>query len=159
MASREDSRSGLQVNQLGARRARIFYIMSATVWSATLLWWGITERGAILAQGPALLAWVALVATASLLPLKGWQSAPFAADDPICTAAALVFAPLTAGLIVFIGAMDLREVRGGTTVAKAFWNRTQLSLGWVLGSLAAHLLVNSPSHSTLIIPLPSSSRR
>jgi signal transduction histidine kinase len=98
-----------------------------------------------------LAVWTALIAVVNLLPLEGWESAPFVADDPICAAAAVVLAPAETALVVFLGAMDIRELRHETSLGKSIWNRSQLSFSWFLASWVVHRLSpHNPSAPELL---------
>jgi signal transduction histidine kinase len=87
-------------------------------------------------------AWTVLVALTGFVPL-GRESGPrLAMDLPLLLAAAFAFHPLTAGLIAFAGATDIRELRQQISLTRSFWNRAQTSLSVmaasaVFGSIAS----------------------
>jgi len=137
----------------GSRLARFVFIAVILGWISFLTLAGVSDRTGLARDFPTLLVWTIAVAGVNLLPLKGWQSAPFAPDDPIALAAALVFSPVYTALILFLGAVDPRELRHGTSLTKALVNRSHVSLGWFLGSAVAHAAVQDPRSSDLIIPL------
>ena len=49
-------------------------------------------------------------------------------DVPMAVAAALIVAPIEAGLIGFVSAFDFREFQGTITLTKAVFNRSQTGL-------------------------------
>jgi signal transduction histidine kinase len=54
---------------------------------------------------------------------------------------------------MFIGVFDSREFRGQISVAKAVFNRSQVSLAHLLASLVVHRLVRTPATSSILVPL------
>jgi signal transduction histidine kinase len=79
-------------------------------------------------------AWTVLVALTGLVPL-GKESGPrLAMDLPLLLAAAFAFHPLTAGLIAFAGATDIRELRQQISLTRSLWNRAQTSLSVMAAS-------------------------
>ena len=137
------------------QHTKILYSMLTIVWLPVLVWWAIAEHDAMIHELPTLISWGALMAAVNMLPLRDGNSAPFAADDPVGTAIALMFPPLTAAILVFIGAVDPRELKGATSPSKALCNRTQVSICWWLGSMAAHAFAAQRS----LLPHPASSSR
>lgn len=87
-----------------------------------------------------LLVWVALVAVAGLVPLGGDKGPSLAMDLPLLLAAAFVFDPFVAGLIAFLGAVDIREMRREISLLRSVWNRSQTSLSVMAASLVFGLL-------------------
>lgn len=99
-----------------------------------------------------LLPWVLVLSVVNLLPVRGWK-ADMVADWPIQLAALLVFTPLEAGILGFVGAFDRREFRREITFSKAMFNRSQVAVVNFVVSLLVHTLLASPTSSALIIPL------
>lgn len=153
MSATEASRRASEADGHGRVHARPF------LWSFTLSWISLlgflvfAKRETLAWDFRTLLAWVLLDAVVNFLPLKGWQSAPFAADDPVILAAALIFPPTEVAIIIFLGASDPREFRRGTPLSKLLANRSQLSFCWFMGSLAVHTLTSIPTQSSLLFPL------
>src|SRR5712691_11435010 len=50
------------------------------VWVTVLAYLAFADRTRILSDFPAMLGWIILGAVVNLIPLRGWQSAPFTAD-------------------------------------------------------------------------------
>jgi signal transduction histidine kinase len=97
--------------------------------------------------------WIILGGLVNLIPLEGWQSAPFAADEPIALAVAFLFSPLETALIMFFAAFDPRELRGEVSLGKSLWNRSQISCAWLVGSLVAHLFTSNAEVTKATIPI------
>jgi signal transduction histidine kinase len=135
------------------RDLRLVWWSFIAIWLAVLVILTISSGSVIASDSPRMIGWVLLAAVFNLLPVEGWQSAPFSADDPILLAAALIFTPVEAAMITFAAAMDPREFKRQTTLAKSLYNRSQLSLSWFLGSLAAHLISKQPPLGAILLPL------
>jgi signal transduction histidine kinase len=75
-----------------------------------------------------LLAWIALVAVAGLVPLSSGRGPSLAMDLPLLLAAAYTFGPFASGLIALLGAADIRELKREISWSRAVWNRSQTSL-------------------------------
>lgn len=100
-----------------------------------------------------LIPWLVLIVVVNLLPVEGWQSTNLSVDVPIAVAATLVLSPIQTGAVLFLGAFDLRELRGTISPTKAVFNRSQIALADYCGALAAHAFTETPSHSDFVIPL------
>ncbi len=87
-----------------------------------------------------LLVWALLAAVASLAPVPSGKGAWLAFDLPLVLGAGLVFGPLGAGLVGFVGSCDIREFRREVTLSRALFNRAQVSLSGVAGAAAFQLL-------------------
>lgn len=77
--------------------------------------------------------WIAICAILNLLPVSGWHT-HFTPDTPLGVAAALVLSPFEAAVVLFVGAFDREEFTGKTSLARALFNRSQISLSIFLGS-------------------------
>jgi signal transduction histidine kinase len=87
-----------------------------------------------------LLAWAAVVAIVDLLPVNVWGSVSVSMSFPVTLAAGMIFLPTEAALIAFIGSFDPREFRGGVSLAKSLFNRSQVAFSVMAGSTAYHVL-------------------
>jgi signal transduction histidine kinase len=112
-----------------------------------------SDSGEVSRDFMTLVPWFAVIGLFNLLPVAGWQSTSFTADDPLVLAAALLLTPLETGLVTFVGALNLKEFRGQISIEKTLFNRSQLSVGNYLGSLVVHMLARSPARSPFIVPL------
>jgi signal transduction histidine kinase len=81
-----------------------------------------------------LLAWIALVAVAGLVPLSSGKGPSLAMDLPLLLAAAFTFGPLASGLIALLGAVDIRELKREVSWSRAVWNRSQTSISVMCAS-------------------------
>lgn len=86
------------------------------------------------------LAWIGLVSTSGLVPLRSGRGPSLAMDLPLLLAAAFVFDPFVAGLIALLGAVDIRELRREVSLVRAVWNRSQTSLSVMAASAVFALL-------------------
>jgi signal transduction histidine kinase len=91
-------------------------------------------QGRLSRPWPEWLGWVLLVSLAGLVPLRSGRGPAFAMDLPLLLGAAFVFDPFAAGLIAFLGAIDIRELRREVSVVRAAWNRSQTSLSVMAAS-------------------------
>ncbi len=111
---------------------------------AVALGWHLVSRHRELAQAaPELLLWAAVLVFLNALDIRTARGARLAADVPIAAAACVLFDPLTAGLLVFVGSLDSRELKGETTLTMALANRSQVALGVILASASAQPWVHS----------------
>jgi two-component system, NarL family, sensor histidine kinase DegS len=122
-------------------------------WTAFLVWSLIVHRDQLSGHLLELGAWCLVIAAVNLLPVRGSQSAPFVADFPISTAAALIFSPLETALLAFVGSFGRAELTGKTDMLRAAYNRSQSSLSWFVGSVCAHAIVEEPSSSPYVVGL------
>src|SRR5439155_333195 len=102
---------------------------------------------------PKLLPWIAMMAVANLLPVSGWYSTSLAPDLPIAVAASLILNPIEIGVVAFIGAFDPKELRREISARKAIYNRVQVSMADLIGSLVGHAILSHPSVSPLSLPV------
>ena len=87
-----------------------------------------------------LLVWAAVVATVDLIPVRVWGSVSLSMSFPVTLAAGMIFLPTEAALIAFVGSFDPRELKGGVTLAKSLFNRSQVAISVMAGSAAFHAL-------------------
>ncbi|MDQ4108873.1 MAG: histidine kinase, partial [Actinomycetota bacterium] len=59
---------------------------------------------------------------------------------PVALAAGMIFLPTEAALIAFIGSFDPRELKGGVSLAKSVFNRSQVAASVMAGSALFHIL-------------------
>jgi signal transduction histidine kinase len=87
-----------------------------------------------------LLIWAAVVATVDMIPVRVWGSVSLSMSFPVTLAAGMLFLPVEAALIAFAGSFDPRELRGGVTLAKSLFNRSQVAISVIAGSATFHAL-------------------
>lgn len=83
-----------------------------------------------------LFLWMALVGSASLVPLLSRAGPALAMDLPILLGAGFVFGPVFAGFVGLIGCVDIRELRREISISRALLNRAQISLSVMVAALA-----------------------
>jgi signal transduction histidine kinase len=81
-----------------------------------------------------LAAWTLLVAVAGLMPVPTQRGVSLGLDLPLVLGAGLVFGPLAAGVVAFVGVLDVRELRHEVTLSRALFNRAQVSLSAMAGA-------------------------
>jgi signal transduction histidine kinase len=97
------------------------------------------------------LIWIALVAAAELLPVPAWRGIHVSLGFPLLMAVGILYPPAWAGAIALIGSVDPVEFRGGTTLLKAVFNRSQVALAVLLASATFHALADVSDPITLVI--------
>jgi len=129
----------------------MYYWLVSAIWIA-LMAWGLSSHAAVVARDGAKLApWILLLALVNLLPLDGWF-ARMVPDLPIGAAAALILSPLEAGLVGFVSAFDSKEFRGQITLNRSLFNKSQLGLIYMGGSLLVHAINQDPaSHHQILL--------
>ena len=85
-----------------------------------------------------LILWVALVGSASLVPLTSKAGPALVMDLPILLGAGFVFGPMFAGLLGLVGCIDIRELRREVSISRALLNRAQISLSVMAAALVFH---------------------
>jgi signal transduction histidine kinase len=81
-----------------------------------------------------LAAWTLLVAFAGLMPVPTQRGVSLGLDLPLVLGAGLAFGPLAAGVVAFVGVLDVRELRREVTLSRALFNRAQVSLSAMAGA-------------------------
>lgn len=88
--------------------------------------------------------WLPLIVISDLLPVPVWGGVTIAPSLPILLAAAMLFQPVTVGVLALIGSTDLREARRQISIGHALYNRSQIAISvmtasWVFHSLGGDL--------------------
>jgi signal transduction histidine kinase len=83
--------------------------------------------------------WAAIVAAVDLIPVRVWGSVSVSMSFPVTLAAGMIFLPTEAALIAFIGSFDPRELKGGVSLAKSVFNRSQVAASVMAGSALFHM--------------------
>jgi signal transduction histidine kinase len=84
--------------------------------------------------------WAAIVAAVDLVPVRVWGSVSVSMSFPVTLAAGMIFLPTEAALIALIGSFDPRELKGGVSLAKSVFNRSQVAASVMAGSALFHTL-------------------
>jgi signal transduction histidine kinase len=85
-----------------------------------------------------LLAWILLIAAAELLPVPAWRGLRLSLGLPLLITVGILYPPVAAGVIAFLGSADPREFRRQTTFLDALFNRCQVALSVYVASLIFH---------------------
>src|SRR4051794_12054755 len=97
------------------------------------------------------LIWIALVAAAELLPVPAWRGIHVSLGFPLLMAVGILYPAAWAGAIALIGSVDPAEFRGGTTLLKAIFNRSQVALAVLLASATFHAFATVSDPIWLVI--------
>jgi len=81
-----------------------------------------------------LAAWTLLVAAAGLMPVPTQRGFSLGLDLPLVLGAGLALGPLAAGVIAFVGVLDVRELRREVSAGRALFNRAQVSISAMAGA-------------------------
>lgn len=87
--------------------------------------------------------WAAVVAAVDLVPVRVWRSISVSMSFPVTLAAGMVFLPTEAAMVSFVGSFDPREFRGGVSIAKSLFNRSQVAASVMAGSALFHAMAGS----------------
>jgi signal transduction histidine kinase len=92
------------------------------------------------------------VTLVDLIPVPAWGGMQLSVSFPILLAAAILFPPPLAGLVAFAGSIDPRELRLDVSPLVALFNRAQVGLSILCGSLVFHSLATIHSRWYLLLP-------
>ena len=95
--------------------------------------------------------WAAAIVVVDLLPVQGAAEMSFSLSFPIELSAALVFPPPVVALITFIGAADMRELKGEIPPLKALYTRGQIAWSVALESFVFHRIASLESPWYLLV--------
>jgi diguanylate cyclase (GGDEF)-like protein len=95
--------------------------------------------------------WAAAIVTVDLLPVRGAAEMSFSLSFPIELSAALVFPPPVVAFITFIGAADMRELRGEIPPLKALYTRSQIAWSVAMESFIFHRFASLESPWYLLV--------
>jgi signal transduction histidine kinase len=82
--------------------------------------------------------WVLAMAVADYLEVQFWRGVHLTMSLTVGIAAAMVFDPVVAASIAFVGSLDPREVRGEMPLRRALYNRSQVAAAVGLASVVFH---------------------
>ena len=96
--------------------------------------------GALSNKSVDLIAWILLISAAGLIPVPSGRGTFLGLDLPLVLGAGFVFGPAIAGLVAFLGVLDIRELKREIPIWRALFNRGQVSLSAMAGSWIFHAL-------------------
>ncbi len=118
------------------RQLRAFEIGVVTL-DLAILFLGI-ELGEVANESVDLVAWILLISAAGLIPVPSGRGVYLGLDLPLVLGTGFVFGPAMAGLVAFLGVLDIRELKREIPVGRALFNRAQVSLSAMAGSWIFH---------------------
>jgi signal transduction histidine kinase len=99
-----------------------------------------------------LLFWVLAVAITELLPVPTKGGVQLSLSHPLLLAALVLYPPLSAATVAFVGTFDRRELERSIPVLNALFNRAQIATSILAGSIVFHSL--APGVSEKSVPSP-----
>ncbi len=121
----------------------LWFRLSMAAFSAAVMGllaaWVILDWPKVREDLPLMLAWAALISVADLLPVPFWGGRiVLAMSLPVALAAALTLDPVAAGLVAFVGSLDVREFRRQIPLRNALFNRSQVTVSVISASFVFH---------------------
>jgi len=95
---------------------------------------------AVRGELPELAAWLALVVVSDLLPVPLSDNLSLALSLPVLMAAGMLYPVPIVGALALLGSTDMREILGHVSLAHGLYNRSQIALSAMTGSLVFHHL-------------------
>jgi diguanylate cyclase (GGDEF)-like protein/PAS domain S-box-containing protein len=119
------------------RRAIAFYLAVSVPATAFLLFWVVRSPGDF--ADPNLLGWVLLIAVIELVPVPATGGVELTLSFPLLIAVSMLYSPVVAGALSFLGAVDLDSLRRRRRPDLVMWfNHAQSGLAAVAGSVCYH---------------------
>ncbi len=100
--------------------------------------WEASFRGGLRGITWAFGFFVVCTIAVDLIPMPAWENIELSLSFPILAGVAMLFPPVMAGAVALIGTSDPRELRGQVKIGRALWNRSQMALAVVAGSVVFH---------------------
>jgi signal transduction histidine kinase len=105
-----------------------------------------------------ILFWVLAVAITELLPVPTKGGMQLSLSHPLLLASLVLYPPLSAATVAFVGTFDKRELDRSIPVLNALFNRAQIATSILAGGVVFHLLAGGTSESSipdvyLLVPL------
>jgi signal transduction histidine kinase len=99
--------------------------------------WGVARAPDSAFRLPALFFLCCVIAV-ELIPIPAWQTVSLSLSFPVTIAIAMLYSPVLAGAIVWLGSFDMRDLRREITVRRGLWNRSQIAVSIMAGSWVFH---------------------
>ena len=171
MATTEGRRAKYRrLGQVEPKRLRLLEGTVTSIVLALLVWEAVRHWPELPATLMQLLPWLLVVAVADLAPVPVWGSVELMMSFPVLLAAGFVFPPYLAGILGFVGTLDVREFRREISPLRGLLNRSNVAasvlfaswvfhafgtgvLEWpdVLAPLGVALLVDLATNASLVI--------
>ncbi len=97
------------------------------------------------------LLFVLAVAIVDLIPVPGWGNLQLSLSFPLLLGVAIIYPPPVATLIAFLGSVDPRELRLKVSLIRALFNRSQMALSILVGSLLFAVVADPKSAWYLLL--------
>jgi signal transduction histidine kinase len=101
---------------------------------------------------PAVLVLIAAVIIVDLIPVPVWGEIQLSLSFPILIGVIILFSPPVAAAITFVASIDVRELKREVSVVKALYNRSQMAVAILAGSVAFHAVARPASPWHVLIP-------
>src|SRR5918994_5652233 len=92
-----------------------------------------------------IILFVIAVAAVDLIPVPAWGGMQLSLSFPLLLGVAILFEPPEATLIALLGSVDPREFRREVSLLKAVYNRSQMALSILAGSVLFHAVADPDS--------------
>jgi signal transduction histidine kinase len=135
------------------RPAVIFMATLSTAWIVALAFMVAANLREIRVNLLTLGIWFLVIAIVNLVPATYSRHAHLSPDLPLLIGGALVLTPTQIGLVAFLAAFDIEELRGQRPLTKALYNRSQTGLAACLASGLVHSIRPAPASSPTVLPL------
>jgi len=116
-------------------------------------------RGVVIAPADLLhlelVFWAVVIAAVELMPVPAWRGLRFSLSLPVIIAVAILYQPLLAGLVLFVGLWDVREVRREMPLANSLFNRSVFAIMAIVASVVFHefATIDSPALRFILVGL------
>lgn len=98
------------------------------------------------------LFWTIVVAITELLPVPVTQLLRLSMSFPLLLAVGILYSPMTAALVSFVGGIDPREPRREVTPSTALYNHAQIAFAFFCGAEAFHATASVTGSLTRVVP-------
>jgi signal transduction histidine kinase len=99
-----------------------------------------------------LLFWTCVLAVVGLLPVSVSKRLELTLTFPMLLALAILYDPQVAAVVALVGAFDSREIKGQISLPKAVFNRSQIAIAVLAGSVVFHSIASDTSPPSILIP-------
>ena len=134
-------------SQVGASSRRLAILFKLVLIGGTLVFLlhGAATGQVNFRDTPELLFWVVVVAAVGLMPVPAWRGLRFGVDLPVIVAVAILYQPITAGWILFVGLFDERELKRQMPIMNSLLNRSIFAVMAMASSFVFHQLASTSS--------------
>jgi diguanylate cyclase (GGDEF)-like protein/PAS domain S-box-containing protein len=100
---------------------------------------------------PIFITWAGAMALVSVFPLPAWRGTRLGMEFPLSIALTVMYGPVPAGLITFVGSFDEREFRREVSLLRALFNRSQVALATMLAGAVFRIWATPDSSFALVM--------